>query len=320
MDPADIVRWIAVLASLSALASGGALYYARVKRIENLRETRFNNVVAAFGRTAQAAQIRRRRQEPLTNAVLSWAFNKIGYKRDEPYMYMTKWWVVCLAAAPPARLICWVLAGLLDDLALWLFPVVWWVLVRSVFKWMEQRYVDKLLVQFPDALGMIVRAVRVGIPVNVAIQSVALESRPESAREFTRAAEQLSLGTSVEDAVAAMARHSRLTEYRFFATALSLQSQTGGGLTETLENLADVIRKRVAMRARGNALSGEAKTSAGILACLPVFTTGALLVLTPSYANVLFNDPGGRRLLTVAVFMLCGGILVMRTMIKKALT
>ena len=60
------------------------------------------------------------------------------------------------------------------------------------------------------------------------------------------------------------------SEYRFFATALGLQSQTGGGLTETLENLADVIRKRVALKARGYALAAEARTSAGVLALLPV--------------------------------------------------
>ena len=189
-----------------------------------------------------------------------------------------------------------------------------------VFGTLEGRYKNKLLVQFPDALAMIVRAVRVGIPVNIAIQTTALESPPETAREFQRASEQLSLGNSVDDAVAEMASHARITEYKFFATALALQSQTGGGLTETLENLADVIRKRVAMRARGNALAGEAKTSAGILSALPILTLGALMLMNPDYGGLLFYDTGGRKLLAIGVGLLVGGILVMRSMIKKSLS
>ena len=74
-----------------------------------------------------------------------------------------------------------------------------------------------------------------------------------------------------------------MPEYRFFATALSLQNQTGGALSETLENLADVIRKRVALAAKGKALASEARTSAMVLAAMPIVTGGGLWALNPGY-------------------------------------
>ena len=85
------------------------------------------------------------------------------------------------------------------------------------------------------------------------------ENAEPTAREFTALVAQTAIGVPLDDALREMAERNRLPEYRFFATALSLQSQTGGGLTETLENLADTIRKRVAARLRGHALAAEAR-------------------------------------------------------------
>ena len=94
----------------------------------------------------------------------------------------------------------------------------------------------------------------------------------------------------------------------------------GGGLGETLENLSDVIRKRVALKERGFALAAEARTSAAILAALPFFTTGVLAIMNPSYVALLINDPGGQRILAVAVGLMLLGILIMRGMIRKSLS
>lgn len=116
-----------------------------------------------------------------------------------------------------------------------------------------------------------------------------------------------------------MARRAGLPEYRFFATALSLQNQTGGALSETLENLADVIRKRAALKAKGHAMTSEAKATAGILAALPVIMGLILWALSPDYIALLFNDPLGRNLFGIAVVSLITGLLVIRTIIKKSL-
>jgi tight adherence protein B len=314
-----VISLLTAGASLSALLTG-MIIYARIKTKARRLDNRFDTVVSSYGRTNfDRPRQKASRPSPLLRlAVL--VSGIIGYDPTQPFLYGLKWYIVVPVAFIPARLATWLLVGLIGGPANLVLPLFWILCCRMIFGALEARYKNKLLVQFPDALSMIVRAVRVGIPVNIAIQTTALESPAETAREFMRASEQLSLGNSVDDAVAEMASRARITEYKFFATALALQSQTGGGLTETLENLADVIRKRVAMRARGNALAGEAKTSAGILATLPVLTLGALLVMNPEYAGLLFDDPGGRQLLAIAVGMLVGGILVMRSMIKKSLS
>src|SRR5262249_35672272 len=113
---------------------------------------------------------------------------------------------------------------------------------------------------------------------------------------------------------------NNLPEYRFFATTLALQSQTGGQLSEALEGLADVMRRRVALKARGLALAAEAKTSIIILASLPFVAGGALAVLNPQYIGRLFVDPDCEKLLIAAIGLLACGLLVMRGMIAKALS
>ena len=102
----------------------------------------------------------------------------------------------------------------------------------------------------------------------------------------------------MEDALRDVAGRNQLPEYRFFATALTLQAQTGGGLSETLENLADVIRKRVAARKRAYALASEARTTTYVSWQASQFVTcGGLALLNPSYVALLFTDPTGNMIL-----------------------
>ena len=167
---------------------------------------------------------------------------------------------------------------------------------------------------------MIVRAVRVGIPVTEALRAVAMDAAPPTSVEFGRLHDQVGVGTPLEDGLRELSTRNRLPEYRFFATALALQSQTGGGLTETLENLAEVIRKRIGLQARGYALAAEARTSAGVLTALPIFAGLALAVLNPDYISPLFAPGSGQTLLGVTVAWLGTGIYVMRLLIRRSLS
>ena len=117
-----------------------------------------------------------------------------------------------------------------------------------------------------------------------------------------------------------MAERNGLQEYRFFATALSLQSQTGGGLSETLDNLADVIRKRVAVRQKGQALSAEAKMSSLVLASLPPLAGVGLWLMNGAYITLLFVDPLGQKILATAILALMFGITSMNFLIRKSLS
>ena len=216
-------------------------------------------------------------------------------------------------------IIQWLLHGLLGVVAWALVPLAAWFTVWSVYTGLDAKRSARLYRQFPDALATIVRGVRVGIPVTEAIRAVAEDADAPTSTEFRRLYDQIGVGAALEDALREMATRNQLPEYRFFATALALQSQTGGGLTETLENLADVVRKRVALKARGYALAAEARTSATILALLPVFAGGALVVMSPAYIAPLLEEGPGQTVFGSGVAWLGLGLFVMRTMIRKSL-
>jgi tight adherence protein B len=167
---------------------------------------------------------------------------------------------------------------------------------------------------------MVSRSVRVGVPLGEAIRIVARESQTPTREEFTRAADQMQIGLDLEAALLEMAERNDLNEYRFFATALALQAQTGGGLTETLETLADTIRKRENARKRGIALAAEAKTSIMVLAALPVVIGAILFVMNPEYIGLLFTDPTGEKILGLTVFLLIAGLVSMQQIIKRSLS
>ena len=191
---------------------------------------------------------------------------------------------------------------------------------RSTYGWCDQRIKRVLFDQFPDALSMIVRAVRVGVPVSEAIGIVAKEASDPTAQEFGRVAEQVAIGATLEESLRGMAERNSLPEYGFFAVTLSLQSQTGGGLTDTLESLADTVRKRAAARERGGALASEAKMSMYILAALPFCAGGILMVVNTPYISVLFEKQAGERILALACLMWCMGMFSMRMLIRKSLS
>jgi tight adherence protein B len=176
-----------------------------------------------------------------------------------------------------------------------------------------------LYVQFPDCLSMIVRSVRAGVPLSEAVRIVAKESADPSATEFGRVAGDLAIGPSISDALRALADRAEIAEFRFFATALTLQSQTGGRLGETLDNLAGIVRRRMQLKSRGKALASEARTTAYILGGLPVLAMGGLYLLNPDYVNVLFFDKTGRLILFSAFGSLSVGAFIMRTIIVKSL-
>jgi tight adherence protein B len=233
--------------------------------------------------------------------------------------YPLSWWLVICVALALSKGVEFVLAKLIGPAAVLAIPLGCVVLSRLFFGSFDRRLREKMLTQFPDALAMIVRSVRVGIPVQEAIRAVAREAPHPTGPAFARLGNQTAVGVTMEDAMIEMAQRAGLPEYRFFATTLSLQSQTGGGLSETLENLADLIRKRVALKAKAKAMTSEAKASAGVLAALPVVTGLALWAMNPDYIELLFTDSTGNTLLGTAVVSLCIGLLTIRTIISRSL-
>ena len=242
------------------------------------------------------------------------------WREDRREQYPITWWGAALVMLGPATI-----GGLLATKVLgvsgWLaVPLIDIMLTRTFLGWAVERVSKALLSQFPDALSMIARSVRVGVPLAESIRVVAREGQAPTRDEFSKAADAVAIGLDLEVALVEMAERNELAEYRFFATALTLQSQTGGGLTETLDTLADTIRKREAARKRGSALASEAKTSIYVLVALPIVTGVALFLTNPDYIGILFTTSGGNKLLALAVFMLCAGLFSMQQIIKRCLS
>ena len=302
---------VAALAGLVGLRVSERRQAVR-RRIESVASTHMR------GRPAQVQAITRRRvTEPLPLIrQIAMIFGYDPAKSDEGM----RWYLVLPATLAVAFIAAQCADALLGQERFLVVPGCWVMLSRSLWSWRREKRLAKQRAQFPDALAMIVRSVRVGIPVAEAMHIVANEAHEPTARSFGELASEISIGVPLETALPRLAERSGLAEYRFFSTAIALQAQTGGGLSETLENLADVIRKRIALRARGQALASEARASGYVLALLPLVVGSALYFINPGYIGVLFNDETGRRLFGVAVVSLSCGLYSMQAISKKVLS
>lgn len=234
--------------------------------------------------------------------------------------YRAPWWVILLVSFAIARGVTWLGAFVLGPIAILATPLLWIFISRRLTHGMIERHHNKMRNQMPDALGMMVRAVRVGVPIAEGIRAVARECPLPTSANFAQVGNELAIGVTLEDALKNMTRLNDIQEYRFLATALALQAQTGGGLSETLDGLAEVMRKRTAAKAKGYALAAEARTSAAVLAGLPIVTLLGLMVMNPAYMMRLFTDPLGNKILAGAAVSLGTGIFIMRALIRKSLS
>ena len=301
--------------------SAAAMILMRADGLNRRAAGRLDMIAAPHRRAEPASTLTARLTRSLPTATLAVrAKILIGMDPQRRDPYPSRPAVVLLLALLPGYAAQWLMHGLLGPAAWLLLPVVAVIAARSIYRGSDVKRTRSLYRQFPDALATIVRAVRVGIPVSEALRAVALDAPSPTSSEFQRLYDQIGVGTALEDGLRELAARNRLPEYRFFATALALQSQTGGGLTETLENLADVIRKRLALQSRGHALAAEARTSAGVLTALPVFAGLALAVLNPAYIGALFEPGSGQTLLGCTAAWLGCGIYAMRLMIRGSLS
>ncbi len=183
----------------------------------------------------------------------------------------------------------------------------------------QSRYQRHFLDLFPDALDLIVRAVRAGLPALDAIEGAAREIADPVGAEFRRMLTETQIGVDLETALQHTADRVRLQDFRFFVVSLVLQRRTGGGLAETLANLSTIVRQRKAVRLKARALTAETKASTVVVAIMPFVAAGGLLWIAPDVFTVLFVDPRGRFMLGLAIVLQILGIAVMYYMIKRTL-
>ena len=155
---------------------------------------------------------------------------------------------------------------------------------------MIKRRVNKFTVNFPDAIELMVRGLRSGLPITETLGIVASEVPGPVGVEFRMVADKMKIGRTMEAALQETADRLGTPEFQFFVITLANQRETGGNLAETLSNLADVLRKRAQMKLKIRAMSSESKASAYIVGSLPFVVFGLVYMINPSYMGGFFTD------------------------------
>ncbi|TGQ88051.1 type II secretion system F family protein [Mesorhizobium sp. M8A.F.Ca.ET.208.01.1.1] len=189
-------------------------------------------------------------------------------------------------------------------------------LPRWFVSFRRTRRVKAFLNEFPNALDIIVRAVKSGLPLNDAIRLIANESPEPVKAEFRRIVDSQQMGLSIPDATLRMPETMPCTEASFFGIVIQIQSQAGGNLSEALGNLSRVLRDRKKMKAKVAALSMEAKASAAIIGALPFIVAFLVYLSSPNYLMPLFTTSVGHLILGFAAVWMSIGIFVMRKMMN----
>ena len=175
---------------------------------------------------------------------------------------------------------------------------------------------QKFLSQLANAIDVIVRGVKSGLPLNECLQVIARESPEPLASEFRDVVEQQRLGVPLGEGLERMSERLPLPEVRFLTIVIGIQQQAGGNLSEALSNLSGVLRDRQMLAMKVKALSAEAKASAMVLASLPPGVMIMVYISTPDYIMPLFTTMPGRFLVAVGAVWMLTGVLIMRKMIN----
>ncbi len=200
--------------------------------------------------------------------------------------------------------------SLMFGLAIGLF-IPHWLIGR-----MGKKRIARFVALFPEAIDLMVRALRAGLPITEAIVNAGQEIGDPIGVEFRGIESGMKLGRDLDSLLWDIAKRIEVSEFRFFIIALSVQRETGGNLAETLNNLSLVLRGRRAMRAKARAMASEARASTAILGSLPILVTIMLSFTSPTYIAPLFTDVRGLMLLGVAAGMLLSGVGIMVKMAR----
>ncbi|ARP64173.1 type II secretion system protein F [Mesorhizobium sp. WSM1497] len=182
-----------------------------------------------------------------------------------------------------------------------IFLVVGLVLPLLVLRRARNKRIRKFAKQLPDALDMIVRSLRAGHPASVAIGLVAREMPDPLGTEFGIVSDEITFGLSIEQAVRKLSQRVGFEGLQLLSVSLSIQSKTGGNLTEILANLSSVMRERQKLRMKIRALSAEGRVSAWIISLFPIVMFFTLQILAPTYYGAVWSNP-----LVFPVFLIFG--------------
>lgn len=262
------------------------------------------------GQLADSLKDLEKRQMNLRNPPLKTRIEQSGLNWS-----VKKYRVISAIIALVVALIAFSLSG-----SAYLMPVGafvgWFGIPRWLLKHLMKRRQKAFIKEFPNAIDIIVRGVKSGLPIGDCFRIVASESQDPVKSEFRAVLEMQTVGMPLGDAVERLYSRLGLPEANFFAIVINIQSKSGGNLSEALSNLANVLRERAKMVGKIQAMSAEAKASAWIIGALPLIVGSLVYIVSPEYISQLWTRQVGYILLAISVFWMSCGILTMRRMIN----
>jgi tight adherence protein B len=189
-------------------------------------------------------------------------------------------------------------------------------LPRWLLSFLKKRRESKFLAGFPDAVDIIVRGVKAGLPLLDCLKMITSEAPEPIKSEFRAIVDTQAIGMPLGEACGKLYDQMPVPEANFFGIVVSIQQRAGGNLAETLSNLSRVLRDRKKMKAKIQAMSQEAKASAGIIGCLPLAVMTLVYITSPQYISLLWTEPLGRLMLAASAFWMFCGVMVMKKMIN----
>jgi tight adherence protein B len=205
-------------------------------------------------------------------------------------------------------------SGLLPALGLGFagaFGFPFWLL-----SYLKKRREAKFLNAFPDSVDIIVRGIKAGLPLLDCMKMIAIEAPEPLKSEFRAIVETQAIGIPLGEAAGKLYEQMPVPEANFFGIVISIQQKSGGNLSEALGNLSRVLRDRKKMKAKIQAMSQEAKASAGIIGALPIAVMTLVWLTSPQYISLLWTDPLGNLLLAGSAVWMFIGVMVMKKMIN----
>jgi len=310
------------LALLFPLLSGGNSQQ-RLKAIAENRKPGAAQKGGAFARLAEGQKDSRRKQIQET-------LKQIEEREKQRKKRMTLRMLIMQAGLEISLNAFWVfsvISGVLFAVPPLIFGIPWYVAIlggivgflgfpRWFLGFLRKRRQNVFLNDFADAIDVMVRGLKAGLPVSDAMKVIAAESGPPVGPEFSEVVEGQRIGITIDQGIERMFERMPLSEVNFLGIVMSIQSKTGGNLSEALGNLSKVLRDRKKMKAKIRAVSQEAKSSAAIIGALPFVIMAALTVLNPQYLNPLFHTTAGNIMLAGCGLWMLTGVLVMRKMIN----
>ncbi len=185
-----------------------------------------------------------------------------------------------------------------------------------LLSYLRKRRFNKFILEFPNAIDVIVRGVKAGLPLGDCMNIIASEAAEPVRSEFRNIVDAQALGLGLGEAVDRIVESVPVAEAKFFSIVINIQQKAGGNLSETLGNLSRVLRDRKRMRVKINAMSMEAKSSASIIGALPFVVAFMVYLTSPAYIELLWKTHAGQMALFGCGFWMSVGVMMMRKMIN----